>query len=453
MTKPHTPVPRRSDFPADFRFGTATAAFQIEGALTADGRTPSIWDTFSTLPGAIRDGHTADLACDHYHRLDEDLDLLADLGAQAYRFSLSWTRILSGDDATVNRAGVDFYRRLVDGLRERNIAPMATVFHWDLPQRLQDRGGWTTRDAAHRLAEFAAVAAREIDGVDTWITLNEPYNHMSHGHIHAVHAPGLRLGTGAAQVAHHLLLGHGLSVQALRAETDAAIGIANYYSPARPALEHSALGPQWDAWVNHLFTDPLLRGEYPAEIADFAPIDRFVRDGDLQIIAQPIDVLGVNFYRPSPPIPTPHGAFPFALGQFEDGAGGVSAERTGFDWPIVPDALRDLLTGLKARYGDAVPPIEITENGAAFVDVVRDGVCDDPERLSYIQQHLAATAQAIDAGVDVRGYYLWSLMDNFEWAAGYTQRFGIVHVDFATQTRTRKASFQWYRDLVRGADA
>ncbi len=437
----------RSQFPADFRFGTATAAFQIEGGATEDGRTPSIWDTFAARPGTIADGHTADVACDHYHRLDEDLGLLKHLGGDAYRFSFSWTRILSGDDLTVNRAGVDFYRRLIGGLRDRGIAPMATLFHWDLPQRLQDLGGWTNRDTAHRLADFAGVVARELgDGVDTWITLNEPYNHMSHGHIHGFHAPGLQLGISAAEVAHNQLLGHGLAVQALRAESTANIGISNYYSPARPTPENADLGPTWDAWVNHLFTDPLLLGTYPEALASFAPIDLYVRDGDLEIISQPIDVLGVNFYRPSPPEPTPDGPFPFALGQFDGG------ERTGFNWPIVPDALRELLVGLRDRYGDALPPIAITENGAAFEDVVADGACDDPERLSYVQRHLEATKQAMDAGVDVQGYYLWSLLDNFEWAAGYTQRFGAIHVDFDTLERTPKSTFNWYRDFLKGEE-
>lgn len=435
----------RDQFPPNFRFGTATAAFQIEGAATEGGRTPSIWDTFNAEPGNIKDGHNAEVACDHYHRLDEDLGLLAELGAESYRFSFSWTRILPGIDGTVNQDGIDFYRRLIDGLQERGIAPVATLFHWDLPQSLQDRGGWKNRDTAKRLAELAGVVARELgDGIDTWITLNEPYNHMSHGHIHGFHAPGLRLGPDAVQIAHHQLLGHGLSVQALRSESSAPIGITNYYSPARPAAEHSELGPQWNAWVNHLFTDPVLLGTYPAEIADFAPVDRFVEDGDLEIISQPIDVLGVNFYRPSPPIPTPDGAFPFAIGQFEGG------ERTGFGWPIVPDALRELLVGLRDRYGESLPPIEITENGAAFEDVLEDGVYDDPERLSYVKRHLEATRQAIEAGVDVRGYYLWSFLDNFEWAAGYTQRFGIVHVDFETLKRTTKTSFAWYRDFVKG---
>ncbi|WP_022890271.1 GH1 family beta-glucosidase [Agromyces italicus] len=433
----------RADFPDNFRFGAATAAFQIEGAVTEDGRTPSVWDTYTALPGTIAGGHTAVVACDHYHRLDEDLTLLADLGAQCYRFSFAWTRILSGADLTVNRAGVDFYRRLVDGLRDHGIAPVATLFHWDLPQSLQDAGGWTNRDTASRLAEYAGVVARELgDGIDTWITLNEPYNHMSHGHIYGFHAPGLRLGPEAVQVAHHLLLGHGLSVQALRAESDAAIGIANYYSPARPSHENAKLGPRWDAWVNHLFTDPILLGSYPPEIADIAPVDRFIEDGDLDIIAQPIDILGVNFYRPSPPIPTPDGPFPFALGQFD------GVERTGFGWPILPDTLRDLLTGLHSRYGERMPPVEITENGASFDDEVQHGVCHDPERVSYLERHLRATLDAIKAGVDVRGYYVWSLLDNFEWAAGYTQRFGIVHVDFETLERTPKTSYAWYRNLL-----
>lgn len=438
---------QRNQFPANFRFGTATASIQIEGAVKADGRTPSIWDTFAAQPGNIKNGDSLEVACDHYHRLDEDLDLLGDLGGNVYRFSFSWTRILSGSDGTVNQKGIDFYRRLIDGLRDRGIAPVGTLFHWDLPQILQDHGGWTNRDTPKRLADFSSVVARELgDGIDTWITLNEPYNHMSHGHIHGFHAPGLKLGTGAVQVAHHQLLGHGLSVQALRAESSANISLSNYYSPARPTAEHPELGPQWNAWVNHLFTDPVLLGNYPEEIADFAPVDAFIKDGDMEIISQPINMLGVNFYRPSPPVPTPSSNFPFAIGQFEEGP------FTGFGWPIVPDALRDLLTGLRERYGDALPPIEITENGAAFEDVVEDGVVDDQDRLSYVKDHIEATRQAMEAGVDIRGYYLWSFMDNFEWAAGYTQRFGIVHVDFETLKRTKKASFNWYRDFIKGTD-
>lgn len=437
---------RRSDLPDDFTFGVAMSAYQVEGAVDEDGRGRSIWDTFCERPGVIADASTARVACDHYHRLDEDLDLIARLGAQAYRFSIAWPRIQPDGVGTVNTPGLDFYRRLVAGLRDRDIEPVATLFHWDLPEALQQAGGWMNRDTASRFARYAEIVGRALgDDVACWITLNEPHNHMSHGHIMGTHAPGLCLGGRAFGVAHHQLLAHGLATAVLRDHTSRPVGITNYYSPPRPPDDDPRLGVLWDAWVNHMFTDPILLGEYPAAIDAIAGRTDVIRDGDLATIGAPIDILGVNYYRPTPLVraPADH-PLPFAIGTLP----GVPV--TSFGWPVVPDGLREVLVHLAQRYGERLPPISITENGAAYEDVVIGGRVDDPDRIAYLDGHLRAVADAIDAGVDVRGYFVWSLLDNFEWAAGFGQRFGIVHVDFETQVRTPKASWHWLQALIGG---
>ncbi|MGN9804403.1 GH1 family beta-glucosidase [Micromonospora sp. L32] len=430
-------------FPAGFRWGVSTSAYQIEGGADADGRGPSIWDTFAHTPGRIADGSTGDVACDHYHRHGEDVALMAGLGVSAYRFSMAWPRVQPGGTGAANPAGLDFYDRLVDDLLAAGIDPVATLFHWDLPQPLEDAGGWLNRDTAHRFAEYAdLVAARLGDRVKLWITLNEPFIHMSLGHGTGVHAPGRFLLFDALPVAHHQLLGHGLAVAALRARSSSPVAIANNYSPVRllgGTDADRAAGAAYDALHNRLFTDPLLGRGYPPGFED-AP----VRDGDLAIIAAPIDVLGVNYYNPTGiRAPEEDAPLPFEMVPLE------GYPRTGFDWPVVPEGLRELLTWLHDTYGEALPEIQITESGCAYDDVPdADGRVHDPERIAYLDGHLRAVRAAIDDGVDVTGYFVWSLLDNWEWAEGFTKRFGLVHVDFDTQVRTPKSSYAWYRDQV-----
>ncbi|MBM7084355.1 GH1 family beta-glucosidase [Micromonospora sp. WMMD734] len=434
------PIP---GFPAGFRWGVSTSAYQIEGGADADGRGPSIWDTFAHTPGRIIDGSTGDVACDHYHRHREDVALLAGLGVSAYRFSIAWPRVRPGGTGPVNAAGLDFYDRLVDDLLAAGIDPVATLFHWDLPQPLQDAGGWLNRDTAAHFAEYADVtAARLGDRVKLWITLNEPFIHLSLGHGTGEHAPGQTLLFDSFPAAHHQLLGHGLAVAALRAHSTAPVAIANNYSPV---IRHGdtdadrAAAAAYDALHNHLFTDPLLGRGYPD---GFDP--GVVRDGDLAVIAAPLDVLGVNYYNPTGVRAPEEGSpLPFELVPLE------GYPLTAFDWPVVPDGLRTLLVGLRDRYGDALPPIQITEGGCAYDDVPdADGLVPDPDRIAYLDGHLRALRAAIDEGVDVTGYFVWSLLDNWEWAEGFTKRFGLVHVDFATGTRTPKSSYAWYRSQV-----
>ncbi|MEU3454211.1 GH1 family beta-glucosidase [Micromonospora sp. NPDC006766] len=440
MTTP--PMP---EFPADFRWGVATSAYQIEGAATADGRGPSIWDTFAHTPGRIADGSTGDEACDHYHRYAEDVALLAGLGVSAYRFSIAWPRVQPAGAGPANPAGLDFYDRLVDTLLDAAVDPVATLFHWDLPQALEDAGGWLHRDTAARFAEYAdLVAARLDDRVKLWITLNEPFIHMSLGHGMGVHAPGRMLLFDAFPVAHHQLLGHGLAVAALRARGTTPVAIANNYSPVRVSGETEAdraAGAAYDALHNRLFTDPLLGLGYPEELDLDAAL---VRDGDLDVIAAPLDVLGVNYYNPTgiraaeEDSPLPFEIVPLA-----------GYPRTAFDWPVAPDGLRDLLLGLRDAYGEALPPIQITESGCAYHDGPDgQGRVDDPERIAYLDGHIRAVREAMDAGVAVTGYFVWSLLDNWEWAEGFTKRFGLVHVDYPTQRRTPKSSYAWFRDRV-----
>jgi beta-glucosidase len=445
----------------DFWWGVATSSYQIEGATTEDGRGPSIWDTFSHQGDHIADGSNGDAACDHYHRWATDIDLMADLGVGAYRFSIAWPRIQPTGSGPVNPAGLAFYDRLVDALLERGIAPAATLYHWDLPQALEDDGGWTSRDTALRFAEYAAAVGSALgDRVRLWITLNEPAVHTIYGHIWGMHAPGRQLYENAFPVVHHQLLGHGLAVAALRTQTASPVGIANNYSPAwavGPDGERSsatdddrAAARAYDALYNHLYTDPLLTGAYP-EGLDPVPGARsltdgsLVRDGDLAAIATPVDALGVNYYNPTGAgAPSWPGPLPYDMRLV------AGYPTTYFGWPVVPEALRDLLVGLRDRYQEALPPIYITENGCSYEDRPGpDGVVDDQERIVFYDGHISALREAMAAGVRVRGYFAWSLMDNFEWAEGYTKRFGLIHVDFATLERTPKASYHWYRDRIR----
>ncbi|RVX44195.1 beta-glucosidase [Nonomuraea polychroma] len=425
-----------------FLWGTATAAYQIEGAVTEDGRGVSIWDTFAHEPGRTRDGHTGDVACDHYHRWREDVALMSGLGVNAYRFSIAWPRVQPLGARPANAKGLDFYERLVDALLEAGIQPVPTLFHWDLPQALQDRGGWLNREISEMFAEYAAtVAHRLADRVPLWITLNEPFVHMAFGYAMGVHAPGEALLTGALPAAHHQLLAHGLAVRALRAAGVAQVAITNNCTPVWPASQREPdlrAAEAYDILHNRLFNDPILLGKYP-DLSAYVPTLDVVRDGDLDVIATPLDALGVNYYNPTRIAAPTSGGLPFA------DAGITGYPTTAFGWPIVPDGLRELLTGLKARYGAALPPILITENGCSNDDTV---TVDDQARIAFLESHIAAMRQAMEEGVDVRGYFVWSLLDNFEWAEGYHQRFGLVHVDFATQRRTPKASYAWLKGFL-----
>ncbi|MGW6500701.1 GH1 family beta-glucosidase [Nonomuraea angiospora] len=424
-----------------FLWGTATAAYQIEGAVKEDGRGVSIWDTFAHEPGRTRDGHTGDVACDHYHRWREDVELMSGLGVNAYRFSIAWPRVQPQGDGEVNAAGLDFYERLVDALLEKGIQPVPTLFHWDLPQALQDRGGWINRDISGNFAEYAAtVAARLADRIPLWITLNEPFVHMAYGYAMGIHAPGQALLTDALPAAHHQLLAHGLATQALRAAGARQVAITNNCTPVWPASQEEAdlkAAEAYDILHNRLFNDPILLGKYPDLSAYTQTVD-FVRDGDLDVIAAPLDGLGINYYNPTRIAAPTDDGLPFA------DAGVTGYPTTAFGWPVVPDGLRELLTGLKSRYGSALPPIHITENGCST-----DGTLEDHSRIEFLEGHIAAMRRAMAEGVDVRGYFVWSLLDNFEWAEGYHQRFGLVHVDFETRRRTPKASYRWLREHLR----
>ncbi|MEW9533483.1 GH1 family beta-glucosidase [Microbispora sp. NPDC049125] len=421
-----------------FLWGTATASYQIEGAVHEGGRGPSIWDTFSHEPGRVRDGHTGDVACDHYHRWPEDVALISGAGLNAYRFSVAWPRVQPSGRGPANQAGLDFYDRLVDALCDIGVVPVPTLFHWDLPQALEDEGGWMNRDTAAYFADYAAlVAERLADRVGTWITLNEPFVHMTFGYGLGVHAPGRTLFLDALPVAHHQLLGHGLAVRALRAAGARTVLITNNCTPVWPASdspEDLAAAAAYDALHNRLFNDPVLLGTYPDMSAYGLEDWGFVRDGDLETIAQPLDGLGVNYYNPTRIAGPGAGGLPF------HDAGVTGYPTTAFGWPVVPDGLRELLESLKATYGTALPPVYVTENGCSY-----DGI-DDQERITYLNGHIEAMRRA--RGVDVRGYFVWSLLDNFEWAEGYHQRFGLVHVDFETQERTPKASYHWLKGML-----
>ena len=430
-----------------FVWGVATSAYQVEGAAAEDGRGPSIWDTFGREPGRVAGGDTGDLACDHYHRWREDLDLLTDLGVTAYRYSIAWPRVQPTGSGRPEPRGLDFYRRLTEALVEQGIAPFITLYHWDLPQALEDRGGWRTRDTAYRFAEYAAVCAAALaDLRPHWITLNEPYCSAITGYAEGRHAPGAREGHGALAAAHHLLLAHGLGVRALRSSTTARVGITLNMSPAVPVSDADrAAAARQDLLVNRLFTDPLLGGEYPAlagqvwgDLTDFS----FRRDGDLDVIGAPLDFLGVNYYYRvhvrSAAVPPGAGRSAYQVGVESVTPAGV--ELTGLGWPVEPEGLYATLTGLRDRY-PGLPPVYITENGY--------GGDDDQARIRFLESHVDAALRAAADGVDVRGYFHWSLLDNFEWARGYAARFGLVHVDYPTQARTPKPSYHWLRERLR----
>ena len=429
--------------PAGFVFGTSTASYQIEGAWDEDGKGPSIWDTFTAEPGHIKEGDDGTVACDHYHRYREDVGLMRDLGADAYRFSISWPRVQPRGSGPVNEAGLDFYDRLVDELAAAGVAPMATLYHWDLPQALQDAGGWQARETAERFAEYAALCVDRLgDRVAQWVPVNEPNVVTLLGHGLGWHAPGLQLGFDALPVAHHVNLAHGLAVQALRAGGAREVGSATNHHPVRAATDSDAdrgAAELFDALWNRLFADPMLLGAYPELLVGALPVE----DGDLTAISAPLDFYGFNYYNPMVIGAAPEGAeVPFAMHQL------TGYPTTDFGWPIVPGGLRDVIAELRERYPE-IPPLYVTENGCSYgMGPDADGVVDDQPRIDYLDAHLRAVADAVADGADVRGYFCWSLLDNFEWAEGYSQRFGLVHVDYDTQARTPKGSFRWYADTI-----
>ncbi|MFC7362252.1 GH1 family beta-glucosidase [Nocardioides astragali] len=443
-----------------FLWGAATAAYQIEGAVAEGGRSPSIWDTFSHTPGMVRDGDTGDVATDHYHRWREDVDTIAELGLDAYRFSVSWPRVQPGGKGPLNAEGVAFYDRLVDALLERGVAPVVTLYHWDLPQELEDAGGWPVRDTAERFAEYAGAVGEVLgDRVHTWTTLNEPWVSAFVGHAEGRHAPGRTDPAAALAAAHHLNLGHGLAGRALRAVVadTAQLSVTLNLHVGRGA-EAGAFDAvrRLDALGNRIFLGPMLGDGYPADLRqDTSGITdwSFVRDGDEQAIAVPIDVLGVNYYTymlvrsrtaeaATDDTPSPW------VGCADLEIPATPPPHTEMGWTVDPSGMEELLLGLHADHPGL--PLMITENGAAFADTVdADGRVRDADRIAYLEGHVGAVRRAIDAGVDVRGYFVWSLLDNFEWAHGYSKRFGIVHVDYATGRRTWKDSARWYRDLLR----
>ncbi|MFD7406347.1 GH1 family beta-glucosidase [Streptomyces sp. NPDC059866] len=450
------------EFPHGFLFGAATASYQIEGAYDEDGRGPSIWDTFCREPGRVADGATGDVACDHYHRYREDIALLRELGVDSYRFSIAWPRIQPDGSGPVNTAGLDFYDRLVDELLASGISPAATLYHWDLPQALEDRGGWRVRETAERFAEYAGlVAARLGDRVDRWITLNEPFCSAFVGYAAGAHAPGAREGRGALAAAHHLLVGHGLAVRELRAAGVREVGITlnpDRLLPATDSPADLAAVRRVETLHNDVWFEPLFAGRYPEHEAETwsellpSGDGSYRREGDLDLIGAPLDFVGINYYRPitvaDAPYRDPDPATRTAVDVRAEESWRDDVRHTTMGWPVVPHTFTDLLVDLTERY-PALPPILITENGSAEADTTdADGRVRDTDRIDYLHGHLDALAAALRAGVDVRGYYVWSLLDNFEWARGYGQRFGIVRVDYATQARTPKDSYHWYQRLI-----
>ncbi|MEV6205911.1 GH1 family beta-glucosidase [Kitasatospora sp. NPDC051914] len=473
VTDPHTTADlaehRPGAFPPGFTWGAATAAYQIEGAAAEDGRTPSIWDTFSHTPGKVANGDTGDIAVDHYHRFREDVRMMADLGLTAYRFSLSWPRIQPTGRGPAVERGLDFYRALTDELLANGITPVATLYHWDLPQELEDAGGWPHRETAYRFAEYASLAAEALgDRVGTWTTLNEPWCSAFLGYASGVHAPGRTDPGDSLRAAHHLNLGHGLAVGALRAALPASAQLAvslNLHA-VRPYSTHPGdleAARRIEAVGNRIWTSPMFKGRYDEDlIADTAHLvdwDALVQPGDLDEISRPIDLLGLNYYNPTLvssvenaenlPRHDGHGDSSFSPwpGADEVAFHLAPGEVTAMNWPIDPTGLSDSLVSLHREFG---LPLMVTENGAAFDDTVSpDGSVHDPERAAYVKGHLGAVSDAIAAGADVRGYFLWSLLDNFEWAYGYEKRFGIVHVDYDTLVRTPKTSAHWYSRAIR----
>ena len=459
-------------FPQGFLWGASTAAYQIEGAVAEGGRGVSIWDTFSHAPGHTLNGDTGDIASRHYSRLDEDLDLIGRLGLGAYRFSVAWPRVQPDGKGPANQAGLDFYRRLTAGLRQRGTIPVATLYHWDLPQALEDAGGWPARDTAERFGDYAALVAEALaDDVGLWVTVNEPWCVAWLGYGSGEHAPGKTDDALAMRATHHVLLGHARAAAALRRASAAPVGIALNLCPMVPASAHpldieAARKP--DGSQNRLYLDPLLKGRYPDDVAAYFPAHRVLLDavepGDMAAISAPLDFLGVNYYmthvfastaRRREASEAGYWVPPAPVGEPADGGappGYVPVRRperelSAMGWELDPGGLTDLLVRVRDEYGPV--PLYITENGMAVADYAGpDGAVHDPDRIRYLEAHLRAARDAIDRGVDLRGYMLWSLLDNFEWAHGYAKRFGLVWVDYPTGQRSPKDSYRWYQQVI-----
>ena len=458
-------------FPDGFLWGSATAAYQVEGAAWEDGRGACIWDTYARTPGMVHEGHNGDVACDHYHRYADDVALMQKLNLGAYRFSTSWARVMP-DGRTVNQAGLDFYSRLTDELLSRDVVPWLTLYHWDLPQALEDAGGWPSRDTAYRFVDYAgAVHSALGDRITFWTTLNEPWCSAFLGYGSGRHAPGRTDGADALRAAHHLMLGHGLAVQDLRSrDSSLTLGLTLNFADVTPADPQDPgdldAARRIDGLSNRYFAEPLFHGAYAPDILEDVrelwPADLVV-DGDLEVISTPTDVLGVNYYSGN----TVRGVAPDeahatadrarADGPPSDSVGSehveflaLDVEHTGMGWEVRPQGLTDLLVRLDRDYtGPAGTALYVTENGAAYDDVPdEDGFVQDDERLGYAREHLGAVHDAIEQGVEVKGYFLWSLLDNFEWAFGYDKRFGIVRVDYDTLQRIPKASARWYAEVA-----
>ena len=439
-----------SAFPADFLWGAATSSYQIEGAVDEDGRTPSIWDTFAATPGRVDKGDTGAVAVDHYHRYPEDIELMSDLGLNAYRFSVAWPRVQPDGLGTGNAPGIAFYDRLVDGLLAKGITPWTTLYHWDLPEALEQAGGWPVRDTAERFADYTAIIAEALgDRVKHWITLNEPWCAAFLGYASGIHAPGRTHAADAVAASHHLIHGTGLAVRPLRESVpDAEVGCTVNLYPVTPLDDsgrHDDAVRRIDGLMNRWFLDPLLKGSYPKDVLhDMSAVTdaAFILDGDTGVIAQPLDFLGVNYY-------TRHvvgaGLWPGSSDVRFHLNNGLETTDTG--WDIDPQGLVDILSQVQRDY--PAIPIYLTENGAAFDDVALDGVVHDDNRIEFLESHLASLATLRQQGVDIRGYFAWSLLDNYEWSEGYAKRFGIVHVDYETQKRTPKDSAHWYADVIK----
>ena len=430
----------------DFTFGVATAAFQIEGANTADGRLPSIWDTFCNEPNRVKNGDDGSVACDHYHRWQEDIDLIESLNVDAYRLSIAWPRVMDAQGA-INPKGMAFYRKLLQGLKAKGIKTYVTLYHWDLPQYLEDKGGWLNRETAYAFAHYAELTVSELSPwVDTWATFNEPYCAAILGYEEGIHAPGKTSIQAGRQAAHHILLAHGLAVPRIRKQAkNATVGIVlnmNRTYPASKSSDDVYAAAVRDTLDNHFFISPLLQGRYPklldTELSAYKPL---IAEGDLETISAPIDFLGLNYYTCN------HNRFD-AQHRYADvkNPNQNNIEYTDIGWEVCPQGFTELLVELNSTY--KLPPLFITENGAATADQLEQGQVHDTQRLNYLNSHLNAVHDAIELGVDVRGYFAWSLMDNFEWAEGYSKRFGLVYVDYTSQTRTIKDSGLAYKAFI-----
>jgi beta-glucosidase len=456
-------------FPEGYLWGAATASYQIEGAVDADGRSRSIWDTFSHTPGRTFNGDTGDIACRHYEKLDEDLDLVKLLGLDAYRFSIAWPRVQPDGKGPANQEGIDFYRRLVSGLRDRGVVPAATLYHWDLPQVLEDEGGWTARETAERYADYANLVVEALgDEVGMWITLNEPWCSAWLGYGVGVHAPGRADIAESIMATHHLLLAHARGLEVVRQAVKVPVGITLNLGKSLPASDHEldvAAAHRSQGNTNRMYLEPLFKGRYPEDLV--AHFDAYrqgfeaVRPGDLEAISRPVDFLGVNYYmthviaHPSRLDEARRAGYHVPPGAPGEGGGALDAVavgrpgavRTAAGWEVDPEGFTDVLVSVRDDYTQV--PLYITENGAAQHDYVGpDGVVHDGGRVSYIDAHLRAVRAAMDKGVDIRGYFVWSLLDNYEWSLGYSMRFGLVWVDYPSGTRTPKDSFRWYSQVI-----